>query len=165
MALVNWLDLQLEADENFKCVVWCRWRPEIERLVAILKKAHPEIQVGQQWGDLKTENFLHPDHPYQGPGVMVCQGQAVQYGVSFAKAPAQVFLSQDYRLIMRLQSEQRIQDDVKKLGRNTTLMLDMLVTGPEGQRTVIHDIVRSLRAKEDVSRRLAAGWKRVLKEE
>lgn len=171
-AVVQWFWDRLDEDPNFKCVIWCRWRPEIARLVKVLegaKKAKKIIPVdylvGQQWGDKKDENFLHPDHPYQGPGVMICQQQAVQYGVSFAKAPVQLYVSQDYNLILRLQSEQRVQDEIKKLNRDCTLSLDLLVSGPQGQRTVMHDIVEAQRTKEDVSRRLSARWKKVLKDE
>lgn len=170
-AFVDWVEVQLQADPNFKCVVWCRWRPEIERLVRRLSKLGVEnptfhrIVIGEQWGDKKVENFLHPDHPYQGAGIMICQQQAVQYGVSFAKAPVQVYLSQDYSLRLRQQSEQRVQDEIKKIGRTSTLMLEMLVLGPKGQRTITHDIVQALRTKEDVGRRLAERWKQILKEE
>jgi len=90
---------------------------------------------------------------------MICQPQAAQYGVSFAKAGAEVFLSQDYNRVSRAQAEERVQG----IGiRKSTYVVDCLVSGPDGQRTVTHDILRSLREKEDVARRTVEGWRRAL---
>lgn len=167
LAFCQWVNDRLAADPQFKCVVWCRWRPEIERLAKKLGMLFTQygLKVGQQWGDVKDDNFLHPDHPYCGAGIMVCQPQAVKYGVSFAKAPAQVFLSRDYNIVTQSQAEQRVQDDVKKIGRTTTLLLDMVISGPQGQKTVVHDIVRCLREKINVGKRLTMEWRKVLLEE
>ena len=162
--VLDWLKQRLIEDPQFKCVIWCRWRPEIKRLVKLLG-GEDYCRVGQQWGDVKDENFLHPDNSYSDAGVMVCQPQAVKYGVSFAKATAQVFSSSDYNLVTRQQAEQRVQDDVKKIGRTTTLLVDLLACGPDGQQTVTHDIVSSMQNKINVSKRLTAEWRKVISAE
>jgi hypothetical protein len=157
-ALLAWFKLRLEESSNFKCVIWCRWREEIKRLCSLLTEAKL-CQVEQFWGEIKGENILHPGSSFEGPGVMVCQRQAAQYGVSFAKADTNVFLSQDYSLIGRRQSEKRIEaPGVRKVSYH----VDVVVTGPRGERTVTHDIRRVLLKKEDVALRTLAGWKQAL---
>ena len=57
--LMGWLKLKLAEDNNFKAVVFSRFVPEIQRLVARLEKAH--IPYGQKWGgESDYRNELHP---------------------------------------------------------------------------------------------------------
>lgn len=159
-ALIEWIKLRLAENPKFKLVVWCRWRPEISRLrYAIEKATKGEMRISMIYGDQKDENFLHPDHPFDEAGVIIAQPQALQFGVSLAKADTQVFLSQDYNRITRSQSEQRVQ----LIGaRQCTYNLEVLVTGPNGERTVTHDIQDVLAGKEDLATRTLAGWKKAL---
>jgi hypothetical protein len=163
-ALLAWLRLRLDEDPDFKCVVWSRWRAEIQRLHRKLGTAEilTGLKVGQVWGDVKDENFLHPRDNWKGSGVMICQPQAAQYGVSFAKADTEVFLSQGYSLVTRQQCEARIEaPDTRK----HNYLVDVLVTGPRGERTVTHDVRAALLKKEDVALRTIAGWKNALEVE
>lgn len=160
-AFLAWLKLRLAEDSKFKCVVWCRWRAEIERLERELKNewGPTRLRVGVTYGSRKDENFLHPEHPGSIAGVMICQPQAAQYGVSYAKADTEVFLSQDYNRVSRAQSEERVQG----VGiRRSTSVVDVFVTGPNGERTIVHDILRSMREKEEVARRTVEAWRRAL---
>lgn len=161
-AYLDWLRDRIEEDPRFKTVVWCRWRLEIERLKTYLNSLGHQLLIGLWYGGEKSENFLHRDHPYKGAGVMIGQPQAGQYGIDFSKAGAVTCLSQDYNLITRTQAIDRVQADGV---RATTLLTDFLVTGPDGQRTVTHDIVKALRDKEDVAKRTTDRWRQVLKEE
>jgi hypothetical protein len=162
--LLTWLMLRRDEDSCFKCVVWSRWRAEIERLNKRLISDFPfDFRTGTIWGDVKTENFLHPRwQGMEGAGVIVCQPQAAQYGVSFAKATTAVFLSQGYSLVARQQCEDRIQAPDT---RSHSYLVDVLVTGPKGERTVTHDIRAALLKKEDVALRTIAGWKKALEVE
>lgn len=164
--LVAWLGRRMEEDPNFKCVVWCRWRPEIERL-------HKAIQWARFWvsnkdavlclhyGDKKDENFLHPKHPHRGAVVTIAQPQAAQYGLNFSKADTEVWLSADYNRVSREQASARIE----AAGSAAKLSVDVLVTGPKGQKTVTHDIIQSLREKKDLAQRTTDQWKKILREE
>lgn len=162
-AYLEWLTDRLNEDPSFKTVVWCHWRPEIERLCNLVESRFTirQLFVGLHYGGRKDPNFLHPDHPYKGAGLMICQPQSAQYGVNFSKASAVTYLSQDYNQVTRSQSEDRVQAPNT---RQTTLMMDFLVTGPEGQRTIIHDIIHSLREKEDLAMRTVARWRKALEE-
>lgn len=160
---MRWFKARYEEDPTFKCVVWCRWRPEITRLYEEMSKTYTTDQVflGLQYGSASDANFLHPSHPYRGAGVMICQPQAAQYGLNFSKASVNVWLSGDYKRVTRRQAEDRVQS----LSSEGVLILDVLVTGPQGQKTVIHDIIKCQRDKTDLAQRLSADWKRILTEE
>lgn len=159
-SLVRWVGARLADEPKFKAVIWSRWRMEIKWLVECLMQL--PIAVGQYWGDKKTVNFLHPDGNFDGAGIMVAQPAAAQFGITFAKADTVVYASHDYNLVQRAQSEERVQAPGL---RQTTLMVDVLVTGPDGQRTVTHDIVRSLANKEDIAKRTVDRWRKVLSDE
>lgn len=158
--VLRWLRSRYEEDSNFKCVIWCRWRSEIERLQGELFKRTPRL--GVVYGGHKSENFLHPSHPYDGPGIMVCQPQAAKYANNYSKARAAVYLSQGYEHVIREQSKERVR---MQDGRKETLLLDVLVTGPNGEKTVVHDIITALRTAEDLGQRTVRDWILKLKEE
>jgi hypothetical protein len=160
-AILEWLTRRYEEDPNFKCVVWCRWRSEIERLARLATKLPTKVSV--VYGAKKDYNDeLHPDSQYLGPLLLIAQPQALRYGVNLSRAGTEVYLSQDYNLITRAQSIERLQ---APNGRSTTLVLEVLVTGPNGQRTVTWDIKRTLEQKEEITRRTANEWKIVLEKE
>lgn len=162
--LMQWLGTRFAENPNFKVVIWSRFVPEIERL-------YNRIRVKEEWAALNGLLYgaekhhvecFHPRHDYQGSMILIAQPQAAQYGLNLSKADTAVYLSQDYNRVTRSQSEDRIQATGV---RKTSLLADVIVTGPKGQRTVVHDIVATVRAKEDAERRTAQDWKRVLLEE
>lgn len=161
-AVIQWLKRRLIEEPNFKCVIWCRFRPEIERLYQrIIKdtKANPRMIYGAK----KIYNDeLHRDNSYVGSLVLVAQPQAVRYGVDYSKADTELFMSQNYDAIVRRQAEQRLQpgEGVRK----STLVIDLLVTGPQGQKTVTWDIKDSLANKQSVAQRTTEQWKKILLE-
>jgi hypothetical protein len=156
--LMGWLKLKIAEDENFKAVVWSRFVPEIIRLSTRLIRAN--IPHGVKFsGEDSYNNELHPRHKHKGPYVLVCQPQTAQYGNNFSRARTSIFLSQDYNRITRAQAAERVQAD--GVGA-TTAELDVVVTGPRGQKTIVHDIIASVREKEDAEKRTAQDWKRIL---
>jgi len=162
-SVLDWLRLRFKEREDFKVVIWVRFRAEIERYFDRISREFPLAEVKRQYGDVKDyDGELHPKHPFTGAFVLIVQQQAAQYGMNFSKADTEVFASQDYNVVTRSQSEVRLQAPET---RSITSVIDLLVTGPQGQKTVTHDIVKSLREKEDLGRRTAARWKQVLTEE
>lgn len=161
---MSWLAARLEENSKFKCVAWCRWQSEIERLYEHLTTKYKtrELFLGMNYGGRKDENFLHPNHPWDGAGLMIAQPQAAQYGLNYSKAQTNIWLSGDYRRVTRRQAEARVQAMDSK---EAVDIIDVLVTGPNGQRTIVHDILKTQRTKEDVARRLSSDWKRILMEE
>ena len=77
-------------------------------------------------------------------------------------ADEEVFLSNDYNVINRLQAEDR----PHRRGRTKGLPVwDMLAYGPDGQKTVDHAILKALRDGEDLYKWTAANWRTALCEE
>jgi hypothetical protein len=164
-SVMDWLHRRFAENVGFKCVIWCRWRPEIERLHARLTgKVKPlHCPVALSYGAKKTyDNELHPDSGYDGPFVLIAQPQSLRYGVNLSKAPVQLFMSKDYNLVTRAQALERVQSPKEKSKRDTTLCIDVAVIGPSGQRTITWDIDAALETKEQVARRTAGEWKRAL---
>lgn len=158
--LMGWLEQRFAERPDFKCVVWSRFVPEIKRLFCLVVD---KWECGLLYGEQK-QGFekLHPKHAYQGGFVGIAQPQSAQYGYNFSKADTVVYLSQDYNRITRAQSEDRVQATG---ARKSTSLLDVLVTGPRGQKTIVHDIIQSVREKEDAERRTAKDWIKALREE
>jgi SNF2 family DNA or RNA helicase len=161
--LMQWLAQRFEEQPDFKVVIWSRFVPEIERLDSRMDNQFPYVGSGLLYGSKKeNQQMLHPINKHAGPFVLIAQPQAAQYGLNFSKADTAIYLSQDYNRVTRAQSEDRIQATGT---RKTSHLIDVLVTGPQGQRTVTHDIIRSVREKEDAEKRTARDWKRILLEE
>lgn len=164
---LQWLDRQLDELPDFKCVFWCRFRPEIERLHARIEKRYKgRVPVGLVYGSKRIyDEQLHPDskHDIARPFILVAQPQAVRYGVNYSRADTQVFMSSDYNRVTRAQAEQRIQpgEGVRKIS-NT---IEVLVEGPKGQKTVTWDISAVLANKEETERRTTQEWKKALLQE
>ena len=164
VAIIDWLKRRFNENPNFKCVLWCRWRPEIE-LLARRAAAAVDAPVRIVYGQTKTyKDELHPDNQYEGGLVLVAQPQALRYGVNLSKATVEVFCSQDYNRITRSQAEERLQAPVSSCGRSTTLVIECLIEGPKGERTIVHDISNNLKNKHEVAHRTAKEWKRILEE-
>lgn len=159
--LMKWLRLKWEEDKDFKAVVWARFVPEILRVAEELQLLGIPHGVKSSQVDTYT-NELHPRSSYQGPYILVCQPQTAQYGNNFSRARTGIFLSQDYNRVTRAQAGDRVQADGAGA---TTLELDVLVTGPRGQKTIVHDIVASVRSKEEAEKRTAQVWRKVLTDE
>lgn len=159
--IMEWLRARLAERPSFKCVVWARWRPELERLNArMYKESMPNglVMGGSRCG----ESVLNPQSgDYKDGFVLLAQPQASRFGVNYSLADTQVFLSQDYDRVTRAQAAARIQ----AVKPRADLTVDVLVTGPDGQRTIVHDIVAAVRAKEEVARRTAERWKLALRYE
>jgi hypothetical protein len=160
--LMGWLKLRLAEEPNFKAVIWSRFVPEIERLrdrlYTWIHKGGP--MFGVKYGNANGyNNELHPRNEYEGPFILVCQPQTAQYANNFSKARTSLFLSQDYNRVTRAQAQERVQ--AHGAGA-TTSELDVVITGPRGQKTVVHDIINVVREREDAEKRTAADWKRVL---
>lgn len=159
---VKWAKRKLEERPDFKCVVWARFRPEIERLYHRLIR-NTSANVRMVYGSKKLyHDELHPDNPHVGSLILVAQPQAMRFGVNCSKADVQVFLSQDYNRITRSQAEARIKAPKVPGSARVNLAVDVLVTGPNGQRTVTWDVKACLDGKDEVARRTAGEWKQVL---
>lgn len=98
----------------------------------------------------------------EGACILIGQVQAGGLGLNLPTADEEVFLSNDYNVINRLQAEDR----PHRRGRTKGLPVwDMLAYGPDGQKTVDHAILKALRDGEDLYKWTAANWRTALCEE
>ena len=168
--LVNWVLDALENQPDLRLIVWCRFRRERE----CLRKAFEVIQVFnknfelfQIYGGQKPtyrhealDAFSLPRKP--GAAILLGQPAAGGLGVNLTAADTVFYFSNDYNLATRLQSEDRCH----RIGqRNPVTYMDLIATGPDGQRTIDHIVLKALRKKQDLAVWTASRWKEKLTED
>jgi SNF2 family DNA or RNA helicase len=160
---LNWLTDEITegelANEN-ALIVWCRWRRERERLAHLLAMKHlavPEIHGGQSRA--KREEALSFFQSSNDRRVLLAQPHAGGYGLNLTQAHVAIYLSNDWSYTVRVQSEDRCH----RIGqKNTVTYLDVLATGPKGERTIDHQIIKCLREKKDIAELTCSAWRKIL---
>ncbi len=167
-AFIEWLEEQLVADPQLKLLVWCRFRPELARLIERLESKPYSIALGQIHGGQKKDSremalrLLDPRTMPPGPVVVAGTPASGSMGLNLAGAHTVVYMSNDYSLKTRLQSEDR----VHRPGQTYPVSyFDMVATGPKGQKTIDHTIIKSLRNKNDLATFTTSAWLQALTEE
>jgi hypothetical protein len=167
---IEFLKDHLEQDPNFKLLIWCRFRAEMWRVVESVRKLgtvpydHVGYLVGQQ---RKTERelmlrLLHPRTAPEGPVVVVATYGTGSMGHNFSACHTVVNHSFDQSLLKAQQAEAR----VDRPGQvNQVSYYDVIATGPNGQKTIDHAIVKAKRAKADLAAWTTGAWIRALEEE
>lgn len=169
-AFLDWYVDRLNEDSKFKCVVWCRFRPQLELLIERLKSlqflAHrlPKFEITWKYGGnvhhLEYLDAKNMDAPH-GAVIHVGQPQAGKFGDNLARSATNVWLSSDYDLVTFDQAQARSHRQGLKTPLNTIIFTGV---GPDGQPTIEEDIFESLRDKRSVATRLESDWKRLLEE-
>lgn len=147
-------------------IVWCRWRRERERLYEALA-GYSIGNVYQIYGgqsQKERERAVERFSSVNGAGrcILLAQPHAGGLGLNLVAATEAVYLSNDFSLSARLQSEDRCH---RAGQRHAVTYVDVLATGPNGQQTVDHAIIKALRKKEDIAAWTAKRWVRELQEE
>jgi len=165
--LLSWLNDQLVADPNMKLLVWARFRPEVQRLFEELSKLS-KFSLGKIWGGQKrTERdealrLLDPRTTPKGPVVVIGTPASGAMGLNLTAAHTVVYLSNDFSLKTRLQSEDR----VHRPGQlHSVSYFDIIATGPAGQKTIDHAVVKALRAKQNIADFTTSAWLDALRTE
>jgi SNF2 family DNA or RNA helicase len=160
---VEWLKCRLEEDENFRVVVWCRFRYEQELIAQAIKSLIPVYRIyggqNREERELAIREFSVGQNT---PGALLGQQQAGGYGLNLVTARNVVYMSNDYSLTTRLQTEDRTHRTGQHFNVN---YFDVLASGPDGQKTIDHAIVRALRKKEDIANWTTDAWRQALLEE
>ena len=159
--LLDWLAERLDAKPDFKVIVWCRFRPEVARLLVAVRERFPKMAVGAIHGGQNLAQrqeairMMTPETAPEGPALVVGTPSTGSMGLTLVAADHVVYLSQDYRLVTRLQSEDR----VHRPGQTRPVSyFDIVAVGPNGQKTVDHTIVKALHDKENVAEWTSRGW-------
>lgn len=158
-AFLNWLDTR--DPQPHKLIAWCRFRPELTRCVAELKKVYPVV-LELRGGVDKTpaKRFLAPgSDPRSGA---VCANQkAGGASLNLAAASIAVYLSNGPALIERTQSIGRIE---RPGATEPMQIIDVVAAGPKGQKTFDHAVLRALRSKDDMARWTVDRWRQLGRE-
>jgi SNF2 family DNA or RNA helicase len=161
--LINWVKERLEEKPGIKIICWCHFRAEIDRgalELSSLLETHKLYGQGRAERDAAVTRFSDVNNPK--PAILFGQVQAGGFGLNLVAADHVVYLSNTFSLMNRLQSEDRVHRPGQK---NNVLYVDVLATGPKGQRTVDHAVFKSLGKKEDMASWTVSAWKRVLEED
>jgi SNF2 family DNA or RNA helicase len=165
--LLEHVERRIKEDRDARFLIWCRFRPEMERVAQEIRALLPRVEVmhgGQTTEERRRAlHLMHPDAPaYEGPAGLVGTLGTGSMGLNLAGAHEVIYYSNDWSLVKRLQSEDR------PVGPGQTQPVsyhDIIAVGPRGQRTVEHEVVAALRAKDDLARWSRERWIRLLKEE
>ena len=159
---MEWLDVRLQEDEHLKLLVWCRFRAELRRLAAAVERKYKKVIVAKISGGQTSEErdravaLLSPDTaPADKSVVLIGSPQAGGMGINLAAAHTVVYYSNDHSLKTKLQSEDRVHRPGQE---HAVSYFDIVATGPNGQRTMDHTILRSLREKEDLANWTTEAW-------
>ena len=144
-------------------IVWCRFRPEMDRAEIALRHAGytvSSLRGGQSQSerDLATKAFA-PGQPVSGKIALVGQPAAGGAGINLSGADHAIYATNTFSLKDRDQSEGRI-DRPGQTRRPR--YVDVIACGPDGQRTVDHSVIDALRKRHDVATWTSAMWTRAL---
>lgn len=166
-ALLEWLD-GVDGDHADRALVWGIWRPEVFG-ARELWDAHGRFEThsiygGQREDERKAaEMALQPGLPKPTKPVRVFGNpQAGGASLNCQGASVAATLSHHPSLRVYLQSRGRIDRPGQV---NRIRYVDVVATGPQGQRTIDHHTLAALRKKEDVATWTTATWRKKLLEE
>lgn len=164
---LDWLEERLDEYPSFKLLVWCRFRPELDRLANSIVKRF-KIDVGRIWGGQHKDErghairLLSPETATNNPAVVVGTPGSGSVGLNLTAAAHVLYVSNDYRLMTRLQSADR----VHRSGQTRSVWYgDIIATGPSGQKTIDHVVIKALRDKENLANWTTSAWIKELSEE
>jgi SNF2 family DNA or RNA helicase len=168
-AFLDNLKYRLEQDPQYKLIVWCRFRPEISRLRKRVQEQFPQVRVQVLQGGLSKSDreeavsLFHPDAPdLQDPALLIGQPQSGRFGLNFTKCSNVDYLSNDYSMLTRSQSEDRVDRPGQKFN---VIVQDYIVTGPRGEKTISGIILKALRDHESFATWTCSRWVTALREE
>lgn len=165
--LVTHLRGAFEEEPDLKSVVWCRFRPEVERTVARLRQEFPRATVEPLYGSQhrderdRAKALLNPRSAKPGPAIIVGTVRTGGVGLDLQAAWRQIFASNDYSQMVRTQAEGRLDRPGQTKPIST---VDLVLTGPDGQQTVDHAVLRALRDKQSTNLWRAKDWLEALSE-
>lgn len=159
-AVLNWLDTREPLPT--KLLTWCRFRPELERTTVEFGKIYPHVfqLCGGQTKSERAEakSFLAPLSDPRS-GAVVGNQKAGGASLNFAAANIAIYMSNGPALIERTQSIGRIE---RPGATQPMVIVDVLATGPKGQKTIDHAILKALRSKDDMARWTVQQWRDIM---
>jgi SNF2 family DNA or RNA helicase len=158
--VMRWLTERIEEDSKFKILVWCRFRPELQRLKEHVEELDTKVGIiaGGQKKTARQEalRLLDPTTSPDSSVVILGNPKAGGMGLNLTAAHNMMYVSNDTSLMVRLQSSDR----VHRPGQTHPVSyFDVMAVGPQGQKTIERTIIKSLHDKEDLARWTTAAWR------
>ncbi len=153
----------LKEDKNRKIIVWCRFRLELERVERELKDLLPTFRLyaqKQSERDESVERFSQQGET--GAALLAAHVMSGGFGLNFISTDCVFYMSNDRSLLGRMQSEDR---NHRRGQTKHVVYTDMIATGPKGQQTCDHQIVKALRAHEELANWTVSAWRKALTQE
>jgi hypothetical protein len=147
-----------------KMLAWCCFTPELERLTKEIASVYPlvmNLKGGQTPEEREAAKLLLAPNGDPRSGCVVGNQKAGGASLNFAAATMAVYFSNTPRLIERTQSIGRIERPGAKY---PMVIVDVVATGPKGQKTIDHVVLAKLRKKEDMARLTIAEWRKIIAE-
>jgi hypothetical protein len=164
---MTWLALKLEEDPYLKLLVWCRFRVELARTVAELRKVYPSMDVGEiRGGQKKTDRdvakrLMDPRTTPNGPATVVMTS-AGSVGLTLTASHTVFRMSRDTSLYKWLQGDDRVHRPTQT---EPVSYYDLITEGPRGQKTIDRAILAALIGKFDIAEWTTSAWVAKLGEE
>lgn len=159
---------RLEADPNVKIVAWGRYRREVERALAAVRRKYPQFETGIIYGSQSRTDRLHalrllkPETTPEGPVFVVGIEGTGSFGLDFTASHTCISMSSGYSPGRTAQTLDRVYGP----GQTEPIAyFDIIATGPKGQRTIDHIIIEARRAGEDIAQWTTQAWVKALMEE
>ena len=141
-------------------IVWVRWRRERERLAHALAQRHvavPELHGGQS--QERRDGAISFFQTTTERVVLLAQPHAGGFGLNLTQASVAIYLSNDFSYTTRVQSEDRCH----RIGQTRSVTyIDVLATGPQGQKTIDWYTLDCLRKKKNIADLTCAAWRDIL---
>jgi SNF2 family DNA or RNA helicase len=166
----GWLTEQLKKDPNLKVLVWFRFQAELFRMYEHLMLADQflHVKVGKIVGGQKQSErddalrLFEPRTAPEGPAIVLGIPKAGGLGLNLAASNIVFYISRDYDMKSYLQSKDR----VHRPGQTRVVSyFDVVATGPNGQKTVDHTILKAHHKKENLAIMTTSAWIKELEEE
>jgi SNF2 family DNA or RNA helicase len=162
----RWAEM-LEQDSNLKLIVWCRFRIELERMMEEAARLFPDVARGYIMGGQKPAEraealrLLDPRTAPEGPVFFGGTYGTGALGINLTASHTVINMSFDFSYWKFVQTAAR----VNRPGQvHPVSYFDVVATGPTGQKTIDHLIVRAREAKEDVANWTTSAWLSALTE-
>lgn len=166
--LIPWVRDQLAQDPELKLLIWCRFRPEMKRVRANLAENFPDCITSALVGGQKPaerQAALRLLDPRTAPKEAVLTvgtlGSGAR-GLNLTACHTVVYMSCDFRYGTYVQS----MDRVHRPGQiHPVSYFDVIATGPKGQRTIDHIVLKARGQKEDLAAWTTSAWVTALQED
>lgn len=165
---LEWLEARYKEKPAFKSICWCRFMPEVYQTTEAIKGMFPDVVVAPLTGKNSRDEreyvlrLLDPRTSPNRPIAVVATLGTGAMGLNFTAADSNWYRSLHRSRRVMEQSKDR----THRPGQiNPVSYFYQVATGPDGQQTIDHLIVKSLQGLTDLANFTASAWVKALTED